>query len=264
MSEHSTFKKQAEHSHAAKHRAMGLASGGTADDREDKAIADREIKKAFSAHDSQLHDGKKTRLKLRDGGTAEGDSAKPRHDRAHRAAGGGTKKGGKGSHVNVIIAPQGGQHPPMGGMAPPGAMPAPPIHPPGPPMPPPMPPPPPGMAGPGGPPGMPPGMAPRPPMMGGAPGGIPPRKDGGRITRKDGGSIDRDNDSTEESREREKAGPHARKAGGAVGSMENKTPKGEGIGEVGAGGGLGRLAKMKAYGKEADEGEGKLARGGRA
>lgn len=95
--------------------------------------------------------------------------------------GGGKKKKG-GTHVNIMIAPQGGHNQPP--MAPPvSAMP----------MPPPMPKgPPPGMP-PGGPPGMPPPGAGGPPMggpMGGGmppppgampPGIMPPRERGGRV-----------------------------------------------------------------------------------
>lgn len=97
-----------------------------------------------------------------------------------RAMGGRTKhKGGKGTHVNVIVAPQGG-----GAGAAPMMPPHPVIAPPGAGMPPPMPPKPP-MMPPGGPPGMPPGAAGLP-MAAGAPGGLPPgimppRAFGGRV-----------------------------------------------------------------------------------
>ena len=96
-----------------------------------------------------------------------------------RARGGRTK--GKGTHVNVIVAPQGagaGAMPPpvlpVGG--PPGLGAAPPMMPPKPPMMPPI-------GGPGGPP---PGM----PMAPGAPGGLPPgimppRAKGGRVKHAD-------------------------------------------------------------------------------
>ena len=94
---------------------------------------------------------------------------------ADRARGGRTKHG-KGTHVNVIVAPQGGGAG-AGAGAPPPVLP----------MPPPMA---------GGPPGMPPGMPPKPlmgaapppglPMAPGAPGGMPPgimppRARGGRV-----------------------------------------------------------------------------------
>ena len=100
---------------------------------------------------------------------------------ASRARGGRTHHKGKGAtHVNVIVAPQGGNQGPGAGMMPHpmmGANPA---------VPPPMPPV-------GGPPGMPPGMPPGGPMMGARPpmpmmppgaippGMIPPRKRGGRV-----------------------------------------------------------------------------------
>lgn len=79
------------------------------------------------------------------GGAIEGGKAMKRMDRKTYAAGGAVKKAGKGSTVNVIIAPQGGGAPPI--------------------MPPPMPPP-------GLPPGPPPGPAPLPP--GPPPGMMPP------------------------------------------------------------------------------------------
>jgi len=104
-----------------------------------------------------------------------------------RARGGKVHKGKKGgTHVNVIVAPQGAH--PGAGMVPPVPGPAPgPIHPPmAPPpgLPPGMPPGGPPMAGP---PGMPPGMPPRPvmPPMAGPPGMI--RKAGGRTYKRGGG-----------------------------------------------------------------------------
>ncbi len=158
--------------------------GGDTDYTQDKRLADSEIRKAMSEHDRQLH-GKDhhTRLKLADGGSAEGPMAEPRSDRAPRGKG---KDGKAHTNVNVIVAGgRGGQdqaRPPM----------PPPVPPPHPPMagPPPGPPPgamPPGGMPPGGMPmgGMPPGaMPPRPPMPMPPPGGMPPgmpmRKAGGR------------------------------------------------------------------------------------
>lgn len=127
----------------------------------------------------------------------------------------GRKKGGRTPHkhtTNVIIAPQGGGGPPPGG---------PPMMPPHPPMAlPPGPPPggPPGLppgAGPGGPPMPPPRPPMGPPVAAGAPGGMPPgmpmRAAGGRVGRARGGKV-------------------------------------ESIIDDGAGGGEGRLEKIKAYG----------------
>ena len=135
---------------------------------------------------------------------ADSDKASARSDRPARRTtsanpvatykkGGATKlaKGGrtkhKGTHVNVIVAPQGGSPPPGAGAGlPMGANPA------GAMMPPPKPP----MAGPGpmAPPpgagmGMPPGAG-AGPMMAGAPGGLPPgmmppRKRGGKVAHAD-------------------------------------------------------------------------------
>lgn len=118
-------------------------------------------------------------------GNKKGDGS-PTGSVAHRARGGRTKH--KGTHVNVIVAPQGGG---AGG----GAMPMPvrPVPPVG--MAPPGGPPgaPPGMP-PGGPPGMPPGagaMPPRPMPPGMPPPGMmPPRKHGGRIHKHDGGEVE--------------------------------------------------------------------------
>lgn len=124
--------------------------------------------------------------------------------------------------------------PPMGAGGPGGWMPPPPGAGPGPPPPgsaPAMPPPG-AVPPPGGPPPMPSGPPPMPPMGAGGP-GAPPMM-----------------------------APGMRKAGGRV-TFENKKPApATHLGEVGGGGGLGRLAKIKEYGAEADKGEGKN-RGGR-
>jgi hypothetical protein len=61
--------------------------------------------------------------------------------------------------------------------------------------------------------------------------------------------------------------PSVRARGGAVaeGPLEDKAPDDGGVPiEVGAGGGLGRLAKIKEYGDKADKGEDEKRRGGRA
>lgn len=158
----------------------GYKSGGwltpKGDEAEDKSL----IRSAISQHDTQLHDGAHTRLKLSDGGMASGGMSNSRGDRSPRG-----KKGGAKNHINIIVAPGGGA--PPGGppaMPPPAMMP-----PPRPPMPPPGPPPgagPPG-AGPMPPPGMagpPPGMM--PPPGAGMPPGMPPRP-GMPMMRKAGG-----------------------------------------------------------------------------
>jgi hypothetical protein len=107
-----------------------------------------------------------------------------------RASGGRTRskgKGHKGTHVNVIVAPQGGGAG-AGGMPPVGVHPVPPVVPP-------MPPPGAGAMPPPGAGGMPPGMPPRPMMPPGGmpPGGLPPGAQlatGGRVKRASGGKVE--------------------------------------------------------------------------
>lgn len=119
---------------------------------------------------------------------------------AKRAHGGRTGKKAGATHVNVIVAPQGG-----GAAGAPGPVAAPPMA--GPP--PAMPPKPPMAAGPMGPPAIPPGAAGLP-MAPGAPGGlppgiVPPRAKGGRVHLTAGAA-------TGEGR-LEKIGKHAKNAG---------------------------------------------------
>ncbi len=252
--------------------------GGHLSRREDEAEDKDLIERAFGEHDRQLHGGKKTRLRLQAGGSAMGEPADGRADKAPRGKGG---KGGKGAknHIAIVIAPQGGQDRP----APPLPMAAPPR----PPMLSPggMPPggPPPGAMPPGPPPGMPPGamppgaMPPRPGMPpGGMPPGMPMRKRGGRSGERDpetyslesrtrrraGGrpivgeaeSIGADMAQDEESRkghpedhpetaklENQSSGGRARRAeGGRLGHYKPPNMKG------GSGSGEGRLSASKA------------------
>src|SRR5579859_599266 len=113
-STHADFRRQGHRDRAAKAKALGgrapRAHGGEAksDEKSDKAM----IRRAMHAHDTQQHDGKKTRLPFKDGGGAPvpGEAAaKPRLDRAG-GGGGGKKSGGKkhGTNVNVVVAPGGG------------------------------------------------------------------------------------------------------------------------------------------------------------
>lgn len=68
---------------------------------------DEKIAKGVHEHESALHKGeKKTRLKLKDGGCADGGDVKPRADRMNR--GGKSKHKGGHTTVNVVVA---GQHP---------------------------------------------------------------------------------------------------------------------------------------------------------
>lgn len=174
---HAELRKTAKSQHAAKLRSYG----GHSDEAADRKM----IAKAISQHESNDHAGKsKTKLHLASGGSVDGEMAAPRADRPQGKATGGAvqlAKGGspggksghgtKGTHVNIMIAPQSGSKGAGPGgptMPPPGAGPGgPPMIPPHPPMP--MPPP---GAGPGGPPMMPPGA-------GGPPGR--PFADGGRV-----------------------------------------------------------------------------------
>lgn len=168
MAEH-PFRRKASESHDSRVKA---ARGESPSD----AAADKaRISRAIGQHDAQLHGGKRTELKLANGGSCEGGRSAPRMDRPGRARGGKTSKDKKGTNVNVIVASGGKDRPvpvpvPAAGGAPP---------PPRPPMPPP------GAMGPGGPPmmGGPPGMA-APPGGGMPPGMRPPmpgmRADGGK------------------------------------------------------------------------------------
>lgn len=154
------------------------------DEAEDKALIKKEMKRA--------------KIKLKDGGKAEGRAPKTRADKPHR-----------GSHVtvNVVNAGHRPTPPPMMGR-------------------PPMPPP--GM-GPGGPP---PGMVP----PGGPPPGGPPMPPPGM---KKGGRVKKD-----DSQRDEKGGmPMGHFKRGGKTKAKFTVPM-----EDGAGGGLGRLAKIKAYG----------------
>lgn len=176
-----------------------------ADLREDKAL----IVRAIRSHEDSEHGGRHEKLKFKDGGAIDGEKAK--HHLARRARGGSTP-GKRGTHVNVIVAPQGGMHPP-------GMMPtAQPMTPPRPPMAPPpgagqpMAPP----ARPAGPPPMPPGGAMRPPGM-----------------MKRGGGVQTTLEKGEPSESLLQA-----KHGGHVPQME-----------AGAGGAEGRIEKMHEYGE---------------
>lgn len=88
------------------HRA-GYKAGGhlRSDAAEDKTI----VKKAIGQHDTQLHDGKRTNLKLKDGGSCGGSGSSSRADRKPRS-----------TTVNVMVE-AGPKAPPMPPMIPPGA-----------------------------------------------------------------------------------------------------------------------------------------------
>ena len=150
------------HKGKADHREQ-LEHHVRADGGKGPPVTKHAIARAIEEHDEQLHDGKKTHLKLSHGGHVEGQKAGKRLD---RASGGRTMKKGHGApqtHINIISAPA------RSAPAAPAAMAAPP------PMHPPMP-------GAGAPPipgaGMPPGAMPPPPM----------RKSGGRVMKAGAGT----------------------------------------------------------------------------
>lgn len=93
-----------------------------------KDIADHEVAKAVGEHDKQMHGGKKTHLKLKDGGKAMGKEPMHRLDRKPRSAG-GRNKSHKEPKVSVNVINAGGKQPmpvPMAGsMAPHPPMPMP-------------------------------------------------------------------------------------------------------------------------------------------
>ena len=161
--------------------------------------------------------------------SAEGDSAPPRLDRPGRKMHGKDKgKDAKdkkgGTNVNVIIMPPGGAPggpPPPGGPMPPMMAGPPPGPPPGPPM---------------LPPGLPPGAGPGGPPMG-------MHKNGGRVGRAMGGKVH--SDAAEDMAMMAKMAPKGQKMtkfskGGSVAPVDM---------DAGAGGALGRLEKIKKYGK---------------
>ena len=167
-----------------------------------------------------------------------GMPAKPSVSKPGKHKGKGKSKGKGDTHVNVVVMPKGGDAPMPPPGPPPGAM-----------MPPPMPPKPP-MMPPGGPPGPmggPPGMPPGPPM-GGPPmmhasGGRVGRKHGGKVKKADGGAIDTPMASALDKYENSRKNV-APSMGRAVGGPVKGT-------KDGAGGGKGRMEKMKMYGDKA-------------
>ena len=176
------------HSHAdrqAKAHAMIARTGHSAvrargghAGHEDFAADAKMISSAVHQHEDHEHGGKHTKLRFKSGGAVEGHAA--HHHLGKRARGGPAGK--KSTHVNVIVAPQGGMHPAMPGMPAAGMAPRPPVAAPAPAMAPPRPP----MAPPGagmGPPGagmMPPGGGMRPPGMMKRGGGVQKVSDAGR------------------------------------------------------------------------------------
>ena len=156
--EHMQYKK--EHSRVAHIAGHHLAHGGSVsrhpDEREDIALIRKEVKSSALKHAAHR---------------ATGGAVKQRQDRVKRARGGRAKHKGH-TNVNVIVAPQGGNHPmgaaPMPAAALAGAAPAPAAMPPRLPAP---------MGPAAGAPGMPPGLPP----------GIGPRRYGGRAYAHGGG-----------------------------------------------------------------------------
>lgn len=211
--------------------------------KSDKAQDAKMVAEGVHEHESALHKGeKKTKLRLKDGGCADGGMAKPRADRLRR--GGKTKHGKPHTQVNIAI---GRSHPQPVPVPKPVPVPVPAGGPPG--------------AGPMA--GPPPGAGPMPPPDGG---GAPPMglKRGGRAKRADGGAL-KDILIGQGLKGASQALPLAMaalKKGGKVASDSGRDMKGGmpaghfkkgGRTKVypiddGAGGGLGRLEKAKAYG----------------
>lgn len=138
-----------------------FARGGMMTRDEDERQDEHDIARGVHAHESHLHPGK-PKTKLKSGGEVEGHAG--RHHLGRRARGGAAKKG---THVNVIVAPQAG-----GGMTPAAMPPRPPVAVAPPPPRPAMPPPAQGMP--------PPGMGARPPGMMKRGGGIQKTEESGK------------------------------------------------------------------------------------
>lgn len=193
------------HPHTQKAHAMLMRAGYHSDAAADKSM----IRKAIGEHDKQLHGGEHTKLHLARGGAAK------------------HKKGS--THINVIVAPQGGG---MGARPVPVPVPAAggaPMGGPGmarPPMAPPM----------NVPPGaMPPGVSGRPPGM--ARGGQV-MSAGHNITPRRANTPTANKDAFLEHTEAKRGGAIKRMKGGKISPPMN----------AGAGGAKGRLEKIKAYG----------------
>jgi hypothetical protein len=171
--DHASTRRHAREEHGRRVHEIRRAEGGRTDEEQDA----RMVNLGVHEHEGAMHPGKpKTKLKLADGGCADGGRSRRRMDRAHRAMGGrsGHMGRGKGSHVNVIVAPGQGPARPVPVPVPAAGAGGPPMLPSRPPMGPPV------MAG-----GMPPGVVPG----AGAPGMMPPgiRRAGGRVGRREGG-----------------------------------------------------------------------------
>ena len=183
------FRKMTEHYGAADPKMVKSASvtkmntngaqdsvGYGADSSAPKPRGDRPARKTKAANPVSTY-RKGGRVKHRDSGGDVSSIETANRDQALASRARGGRMKGKGTHVNVIVAPQNsGNTPPMPNPALLAAAAG--AHPAGPPMPPA-----------GGPPMMPPGAGPTPPMMPppGAmpPGMMPPRKRGGKVSHPD-------------------------------------------------------------------------------
>lgn len=106
MSTHSEIRADKQREAEEHGRRSGYATGGmiseAQDAKQDKKIADREVKKGIRQHDEQEHPGHHTSLRLKRGGHIDGKKPAERADRVSRARGGRAEHGG-GKHVTNIV-----------------------------------------------------------------------------------------------------------------------------------------------------------------
>ena len=90
---HAEMRRHSREEHGKRMHEIRRAGGGRTDEAQDA----RMIREGVHEHEGALHPGKpKTKLKLADGGCADGGRSHRRMDRARRAAGGRSGQMGKG------------------------------------------------------------------------------------------------------------------------------------------------------------------------